>query len=138
MDQQMETVSATGTLKYWCFIFTRRIKMKKVEAREAEAAPNPHGVHTSKVYDHENAQVVYMVLEPGQALKKHITPVDVFFYVLEGKVVVEIGDERQEVEQDTLVESPASIPHLLANQSEGISRVLVVKAPRPTESTKIL
>jgi quercetin dioxygenase-like cupin family protein len=112
--------------------------VKKVEARAAEAAPNPHGVHTSKIYDQDNAQVVYMVLKPGESLKRHITPVDVFFYILEGKVVVEIGDERQEVGQDVLVESPARIPHLLANQSEGISRLLVVKAPRPTESTKIL
>lgn len=112
--------------------------MKKIEARAAEADPNPHGVHTSRIYDHDNAQVVYMVLKPGESLKKHITPVDVFFYVLEGNVVVEVGDERQEIGQDTLVESPARIPHLLANQSEGISRILVVKAPRPTESTKVL
>jgi quercetin dioxygenase-like cupin family protein len=112
--------------------------VKKVAARDAEAAPNPHGVHAGRIYDRDNAQVVYMVLKPGESLKKHITPVDVFFYVLEGRVVVQIGDEREEVGQDVLVESPAGIPHLLANQSDDISRVLVVKSPRPTESTKIL
>jgi quercetin dioxygenase-like cupin family protein len=114
------------------------IDMKTVKAREAEATPNPHGVHTCKIYDCDSAQVVYMVLQPGEKLKRHITPTDVFFYVLEGKVMVEVGDERYEAGQDELVESPARIPHLLGNESEGISRVLVVKAPRPTESTKIL
>lgn len=112
--------------------------MKIVKAREAEAAPNPHGVHASKIYDHDNAQVVYMLLQPGETLKRHITPTDVFFYILEGKVVVEVGDERYEAGQDELVESPARVPHLLSNVSEGTSRVLVVKAPRPTEQTRIL
>jgi mannose-6-phosphate isomerase-like protein (cupin superfamily) len=112
--------------------------VKAVQARAAEASPNPHGVHASKIYDHDNAQVIYMVLKPGESLKRHITPTDVFFYVLEGKVVVEIGDERREVERDTLVESPARVPHLLANEREEEARVLVVKAPRPTESTKVL
>jgi mannose-6-phosphate isomerase-like protein (cupin superfamily) len=41
-----------------------------------------------------------MALTEGQSLKKHTTPVDVFFYILEGKGEVEIGEERQSVEKD--------------------------------------
>jgi mannose-6-phosphate isomerase-like protein (cupin superfamily) len=47
-----------------------------------------------------------MALRAGQFLKKHTTPVDVFFYILEGKGIVEIGDEKQEIEKETLIESP--------------------------------
>jgi len=43
------------------------------------------------LYDTEHAQAVHIELKPGETLKKHITPVDVFFYVLEGRGVVEIG-----------------------------------------------
>ena len=50
-------------------------------------------------------------MQPGEALKRHAPPVDVFFYILEGRGIVEIGDEQQEVVADTLVESPARIPH---------------------------
>ncbi|MDD1763212.1 MAG: hypothetical protein LUQ70_00660 [Methanobacteriaceae archaeon] len=32
-----------------------------------------------------------------------MTPVDVFFYVLEGNGILEIGDEKKEVSQDTLM-----------------------------------
>jgi mannose-6-phosphate isomerase-like protein (cupin superfamily) len=81
---------------------------------------------------------VHIELKPGEALKKNITPVDVFFYVLEGKGVVEIGDETQEVSRDMLIESPAKIPHRLMNPEDGIFRVLVVKVPRPTEPTRLL
>ena len=109
-----------------------------VEARKASLVSNPHGVKTSRIYDHENAQVIYMEMQPGQSLKKHITPVDVFFYILEGKVVVEIGDESREAAADTLVESPAGIPHRLMNEGGTNARLLVVKAPRQAEATRVL
>jgi len=112
--------------------------MKIVSVKNADITPNPHGVDARKIYDTENAQVVQITLKPGESLKKHITPVDVFFYVLEGKGIVEIGDEKQQVGPDILIESSARIPHCWYNESEGILRVLVVKVPRPTESTRLL
>lgn len=112
--------------------------MKVVEVKNGESKPNPHGVDARSISDTKNAQVAHIALEPGQALKKHITPVDVFFYILEGKVTVEIGDERMEMGPDTLVESPAKIPHRLVNDGKSVGRVLVVKTPRPTEATKVL
>ena len=92
----------------------------------------------SKLYDTENAQVVHITLEPGESLKKHITPVDVVFYVLEGKGVVEIGDEKKEVVADKLINSPAKIPHCWYNESDAALRFLVLKVPRPKESTRLL
>ena len=112
--------------------------MKIVAAKEAEASPNPHGVQAGRIYDTDHAQAVHILLKPGESLKKHITPVDVFFYVLEGEGVVEIGDERETVGPDTLIESPARIPHRWLNEGDGDFRVLVVKVPRPTEETRLL
>lgn len=112
--------------------------METIDAKNAKQIENPHNVKVSKLYDTEHAQAVHITLEPGESLKKHVTPVDVFFYVLEGKGVVEIGDEKKEVGQDTLINSPAKVPHCWYNESEAVLRILVVKAPRPTESTKIL
>jgi len=99
---------------------------------------NPHGVDVKKLYDTENAVVVHITLQPGEGLKRHITPVDVAFYVLEGRGVVEIGEERQECGPDTLLESPDRIPHRWTNESDAPFRVLVIKVPRPTESTRLL
>ncbi|MBN1195670.1 MAG: cupin domain-containing protein [Methanomicrobiaceae archaeon] len=112
--------------------------MKIITVADVPVGPNPHHVDARKVYDTENATAVVITLQPGEALKKHITPVDVFFYVLEGTGVVEIGDERAAVGPDHLVESPAKIPHRWSNESEGAFRVLVVKVPRPTSETKLL
>lgn len=112
--------------------------MKAIQIRDTETNPNPHGIETKKIYDTEHAMAVHILLKPGESLKRHITPVDVFFYVLEGKGVVEVGDEKKEVVADTLIESPARIPHCWYNESDAVLRVLVVKVPRPKESTRIL
>ena len=112
--------------------------MKIVDVKTADISPNPHKIDARKIYDNKNAQVVHITLNPGESLKRHITPVDVFFYVIEGKGIVEIGDEKKEVSPDTLIESPAKIVHCWYNESQEILRILVVKVPRPTESTRIL
>jgi quercetin dioxygenase-like cupin family protein len=78
------------------------------------------------------------LLKPGERLRRHVTPVDVMFYVLEGKGVVEIGDEKMAVGKDTVIHSPAKIVHCWYNESDSDLRVLVVKTPRPTESTVLL
>jgi mannose-6-phosphate isomerase-like protein (cupin superfamily) len=95
-------------------------------------------VDARKVYDSPHATAVVITLQAGESLKKHITPVDVFFYVLDGEGVVEIGDERKTVGKDMLVESPARIPHRWINESGKVFRVLVVKVPRPAEETRLL
>ncbi len=112
--------------------------MKIVRISDLPVSQNPHHVDARKVYDTENATAVVITLQPGEALKKHITPVDVFFYVLEGSAIIEIGDERETVGPDHLVESPAKIPHRWINESGAAFRVLVVKVPRPTSETKLL
>ena len=112
--------------------------MKITNALAAENKPNPHSVSAKPIYDSPHAVVVHMTLQPGQSLKKHTTPVDVFFYVLEGSGTVEIGDEKEKVSRDMIIESPARIPHALANDGDQVFRILVVKVPKPTDSTKVL
>ena len=112
--------------------------MKVVEVKNVQSKPNPHGVDVRNINDTESAQVVHITLQPGESLKKHITPVEVVFYVLEGQGVVEIGEERKEVGANTLIESPAKIPHRWINESKEMVRILVVKTPRPKEASKML
>ncbi|PLX40660.1 MAG: cupin domain-containing protein [Deltaproteobacteria bacterium] len=112
--------------------------MKITEVEFAPSLENPHGVEVKKLYDTDNAQVMHIALEPGEQLHRHITPVDVFFYVLQGTGVIEIGDEKKSVGVDTLIDSPANIPHCWYNESNETLRILVSKVPRPTKSTRIL
>jgi mannose-6-phosphate isomerase-like protein (cupin superfamily) len=112
--------------------------MKITKVADAPVHPNPHGVDARKLYDTEHAQVVVLTLEPGQQLKKHITPVDAIFFVLEGQGIVEVGNEKEEVGPDTLIDSPAKVPHCWYNESNSTLRVLVVKVPRQEGQSKVL
>lgn len=110
-------------------------------ARTIQSAPkkeNPHGVGVHKMYDDPSAQIMHMTLQPGEGLKPHATPVDVTFYVLEGKLTVLIGDESERFDEGTLIESPANIVHSLLNESEQVACVLVTKAPRPSGPGKMV
>lgn len=108
------------------------------KAAEQAIIETPHKVDVRRLYDKESAQVMYMTLLPGETLKPHITPVDVFFFILEGTPDVRVGNETITVEANSLVDSPKGIVHCLSNNSQSIARVLVVKAPRPTQQTKVL
>jgi quercetin dioxygenase-like cupin family protein len=102
--------------------------MNVVKVEETKPFQNPHMVDARKIYT-QNTEAIHMSLSKGQSLKKHTTPVNVFFYILEGKGVVEIGEETQEVEKDTIIDSPKGIPHLLRNTGESTFRFLVIKLP---------
>lgn len=99
---------------------------------------NPHNVDVRQLYNDESAQVMHITLQAGETLKPHKTPVDVFFYILEGTPTVHIGNESLEFEKDTLIESPADIVHYLSNTGNKQARILVTKAPRPVKQTKLL
>lgn len=99
---------------------------------------NPHKVDVRQLYNDASAQVMHITLLPGEALKPHKTPVDVFFYILEGSPTILVGEESIVFEKDTLIESPANIVHCISNDSELTARILVTKAPRPEAKTKVL
>ena len=112
--------------------------MKVVRYQDQEINPNLHGVDVRKLYDKESAQVAHITLLPGESLKPHKTPVDVFFVVLEGTPTISVGEEEAVCEKDNLIESPAHIVHNIRNVSDRIARILVVKAPKPETLTRIL
>jgi len=112
--------------------------MKVIRYLEQEINPNPHGVDVQKLYDKDSAQVMHITLQPGEGLKPHKTPVDVFFVVLEGTPTIVIGEEEAVCQKDDLIESPAHLVHNVYNSSERTARILVVKAPRPSTLSRIL
>lgn len=112
--------------------------MKSITLSNAEIVKNPHGVKSQKLHSSDHVSLMMITLQPGEKLRKHITPVDVLFLVLEGTGIVEIGDEKKEVSKDTLIDSPKGIMHCWYNESKEPLRFLVIKTPFPKEPTKFL
>ena len=112
--------------------------MKIIELENVNSSDTVHKVLVRKLLAFKHASIVHIELKPGESLKKHITPVDACFYVLEGNGSVEIGDEIKEVKKDDLIFSPAKIIHTLFNNSEATFKFLVIKTPTPVSETKVL
>lgn len=112
--------------------------MKITRYQKQEIKDTPHKIDVREMYNKESAQAMLMALKPGESLKPHKTPVDVFFFIVEGHPTIHIGNESEVCEADTLIESPADIVHYISNASDHLARILVVKAPRPVSLTKVL
>lgn len=112
--------------------------MKITHWKNQPVKETPHKVDVRPLYDHDNAQAMHIMLQPGEQLKPHITPVDVFFFVIEGTPSIQVGEEIVQVEENSLVESPKDIVHCLYNKSDKTARILVVKAPKPMTTARVL
>jgi len=112
--------------------------MKITSFRKEEEYKTAHGVDVKQIYNTEYAQVNHITLQAGQALKPHITPVDALFYILEGQPTILIGEEKVQVKQDDVIESPKNIVHCVYNETDQIVRFIVSKLPRPTSPSKFV
>lgn len=102
------------------------IKPNKVSIME-----NRKNLNAKKLYSKEEAEIMQLTLVENQDLADHVTPVDVIFYIVEGKGEVRIGDEKESVEKGMMIESPKNIPHGLKNTGQEDFTFLVIKTPRP-------
>ncbi len=112
--------------------------MKITKVEESPVKENPHKIDSRLLYDHDAAQVIHLTLQAGESLKPHITPVDVFFFILEGTPEIMVGTEKEIIESNCLVESPKDIPHCIYNHTNETVRVLVIKTPKPIKKTILL
>lgn len=105
---------------------------------EMSRKQNAHGISSWQLHDSENAVIMHLLLQPGEELIPHITPVDVVFYVLEGEPHIQVGEERKQAAVDDLITSPRNIVHCIYNPGSSKARILVIKTPRPQSAAKLL
>ena len=100
------------------------IKINKLKGKE-----NKRGVFTKELIDHDNTTVMNLILSPGDVVPEHSVPVDVFFYVVEGKGTLEIGGEAEVVEEKDIIVCPPDTKMSLKADQETDFSVLNVKTP---------
>ncbi len=102
--------------------------MEIIDTKDFEAKEKfvPH-----KVIQQDEVEVILLTFVPGQGLKEHTTPVDVFFYVIQGTAEIQVGDQTKQVPDGNIVLSPKDIPHNVRNTSDADAKILVVKTPSP-------
>ncbi len=112
--------------------------MIKKHFRTESMMPNPWNLKAQKFHDSSCGDVLHITLDPGESMVRHIPPVDVSLYVLEGEPVMESGESKQQVEQDTYIETPKGSVMCVYNQTEKKVRLLIIKLSKSTEPPVIL
>ena len=107
--------------------------MQVIKLEDLTKVKTPRGVTGKKVYDAEPVNIMNLMLRSGEVVDTHVTPVDVFFYVVRGKGKIVVGEESGVVEATDIVISPKDIPHSVhASEGEDFD-ILVVKTPSPAK-----
>lgn len=108
--------------------------MEIVKASARPYMQTAWGVKGKPLIDLPDLGIINLLLEPGEKVPSHKTPVDVVFQILEGSGTITIGDDSQIATAGDLVISPANIAHeLLADQDCPFS-VYVMKVPNTKKS----
>jgi mannose-6-phosphate isomerase-like protein (cupin superfamily) len=105
--------------------------MRKMGLDEGKILKDDSGVLARAIYSSPEAMIVHITVQPGGFVKPHVTPVDMEFFVLEGRGSFSLGEESTEAGPGILLPSPRGVPHGMKNPGPGILRVLAVKNPRP-------
>ncbi|MFW6270110.1 MAG: cupin domain-containing protein [Bacillota bacterium] len=103
--------------------------MEVIKLDEIEGNTNKRGVTAKAVLKNDDAQVKNLILNPGDVFPEHSVPVNVFFYIIEGKGTLHIGDEKAVVEAKNIVTCPPSTKMALYADQDEKFEVLNVKTP---------
>lgn len=103
--------------------------MQIIRMREVEGKINQRGVEAKLLIQHENAKVMNLVLQPGNVIPEHKVPVNVFFYVVQGKGTIKIGSEESVVRETDIILCPPNTEMSLRADQNDTFVVLNVKTP---------
>lgn len=102
------------------------IKLDKLSVMHRNENAN---FHAKKVLENEHVKVMNIIVDEGGNVPVHSVPVHVFFYVVEGRGSIQIGDKKSIVSEKDIVECPANTGmSLCADQGDRLV-VLNVKTP---------
>jgi mannose-6-phosphate isomerase-like protein (cupin superfamily) len=105
--------------------------MKTMAIADGKIMKNDSGVVARAIYSAPEAMIVHIDIAPGGFVKTHVTPIDMEYYVLEGRGLFILGEESVEAGPGVLIPNPRGVPHGISNVTGGPLRVLAVKNPRP-------
>ncbi|HQC39923.1 MAG TPA: cupin domain-containing protein [Petrotogaceae bacterium] len=101
--------------------------MQVIRWEDAQVRIDKDDIKARKFFEYEGSEFIVIKLNGFSELKKHKTPVDALFFVIQGKGEFFVGEENLTASQGTVIFSPKNIEHGFKNSSEKELQVLVMK-----------
>ena len=101
-----------------------------VHIDEVPASVNSRGVRARQILNTAPFRIMNLVLDEGQIIPPHTSPVEVFFYVIHGAGEITIGGQAHAVKERDILPCPKDTVMSVLAGAPGLS-ILNVKAPNP-------
>jgi mannose-6-phosphate isomerase-like protein (cupin superfamily) len=105
--------------------------MKSIKIENGRIIKDDSGVVARVVYSAPEAMIVHIDIGPQGFVKSHVMPIDMEYFVIEGRGLFILGEESMEAGAGVCIPNPRGVPHGIRNIGPGSLRVLAVKNPRP-------
>lgn len=79
------------------------------------------------LHSEEKIEIVHLVLKPGEKLEKHTNPFDVIFFVIEGKGVLDVENEKIQLNATDTLKISSEKNRSWENTYTNDLRILVIK-----------
>jgi quercetin dioxygenase-like cupin family protein len=105
--------------------------MEIIRISDRPLVETPLGLQARAIVDLPDVNVMNLILEPGEKVPSHSTPVNALFYVIEGNGWATIGEEKAPVTTGEIIVSPPHVPHGLEAAAGTRMNVLIIRTPSP-------
>lgn len=99
--------------------------MQVIKLQQAPSVPLKLDAHALGKFN--NIEIVHLNLQPGEKIEKHINPLDVVFYVLDGKAILFTDTERVLITKDDCIKIDKGTNRGIENISILNVKLMVIK-----------
>jgi quercetin dioxygenase-like cupin family protein len=99
--------------------------MEIIEYKNASKVPIEF--EARKLCNRKDFEVIHLILKEGEILDRHKNPTDVVFYIISGKGILEAGDNRYILTENTCIQIEANMERGWINSGKGDLVLLVIK-----------
>ncbi len=112
--------------------------MKIIKDEDGVKIDTPPEFEAVKLFSSEKAEFLKIRFEKDGFFRKHLSPVDVWIYVIEGEGIAEREEEKEKIVKGDLIFSPSGNPHKIINTGEGFLEILIIKIPKSEKPVTFL
>ncbi len=99
-----------------------------MEIVEYKNAPKvPIEFEARKLCNRNDIEIIHLIIKEGAILDRHKNPTDVVFFIVCGKGILEVGDNRYVLTENTCIQVEANLERGWINSGKGDLILLVIK-----------
>lgn len=101
--------------------------MSKIQSFIKELVFDSEKIKTQVILETSFSKEIRIALSKDQFMKQHKAPLPIIIHLLEGKIILGIGDEKHEMKSNDIVTLEGNVPHDLLAQENSIVRLSLSK-----------